>query len=78
MSKNDDYTTGNLLDHLYHRNYYQLISIDLSRQINATIPEQINSEGKLEEGNGATMFSSKKNNKKTILKFSLDSLIVTE
>ena len=30
MSRNNDYTTGNLLDYLYHRNYYKLISIDLS------------------------------------------------
>ena len=30
MSKNDDYTTGNLLDYLYHQNYYKRIGIDLS------------------------------------------------
>ena len=30
MSRNNDYTTGNLLGYLYHRNYYKLISIDLS------------------------------------------------
>ena len=28
MSKNDDYTTGNLLDYLYHQKYYQLIGIE--------------------------------------------------
>ena len=27
MSRNDDYTTGNLLDYLYHQNYYKLIGI---------------------------------------------------
>ena len=32
MSENDDYTTGSLLDYLYHQNYYKLIGIDLSRQ----------------------------------------------
>ena len=31
MSRNHDYTTGNLLDCLYHRKYYKLIGIDLSR-----------------------------------------------
>ena len=31
MSKNDDYTTGSLLDYLYHQNYYKLVGIDLSR-----------------------------------------------
>ena len=55
MSKNDDYTTGNLLDYLYHQSYYKLIGIDLSRQINTSIPQQINFKGKLEGDDGATM-----------------------
>ena len=38
MSRNNDYTTGNLLDYLYHQNYYKLIGIDLSRQTNTSIP----------------------------------------
>ena len=58
MSRNDDYTTGNLLDYLYHQKYYKLIGIDLSRQTNtSSIPQQINFIGKLEEDDGATMFS---------------------
>ena len=44
MSKNGDYTTGNLLDYLYHQNYYKLIGIDLSRQTNANIPKKLSSE----------------------------------
>ena len=32
IAKSDDYTTGNLLDYLYHQKYYKLIGIDLSRQ----------------------------------------------
>ena len=32
MFKNDDYITGNLLDYLYHQNYYKIIGADLSRQ----------------------------------------------
>ena len=28
----NDYTTGNLLDYLYHQKYYKRIGIDLSRQ----------------------------------------------
>ena len=55
MSKNDDLTTGNLLDYLYHQSYYKLIGIDLSRQINTSIPQQINFKGKLEGDDGATM-----------------------
>ena len=39
ISRNDDYTTGNVLDCLYHQNYYRLIGIDLSRQTNTNIPQ---------------------------------------
>ena len=42
MSRNNDYTTGNLLDYLYNQNYYKRIDIDLSRQTNMIIPQQIN------------------------------------
>ena len=31
MSRNDDYTTWDLLDFSYHQNYYKPIGIDLSR-----------------------------------------------
>ena len=34
MSRNNDNTTGNLLDYLYHQKYYKLIGIDLPRQAN--------------------------------------------
>ena len=56
MSKNDDYTTGNVLDYLYHQINYEFIGIDLSRETNASIPHEINFIGKLEEDDGATMF----------------------
>ena len=49
MSRNNDYTTENLLDYLYHQKYYKLIGIDLSRQKNASIPQQINFVGKLKQ-----------------------------
>ena len=78
MSRNDDYTTGNLLDYLYHQNYYRLIGIDLSRQTNTNIPQQVNFIGKLEEDDGATMFFIAEKQQKTIPNFSLNSLIVIE
>ena len=78
MSKGDHYTTGNLLGYLYYQNYYKLIGIDLSRQTNMNIPQQINFTGKLEEDDGAVMFFIAEKQQKTILNFSLDSLIVTE
>ena len=46
MTKNDDYTTGNLLDFSYHQNYYKLIGINSSRQTNTSIPQKINFVGK--------------------------------
>ena len=59
MSKNSDYTTGNLLDYEYFSIHYRLIAIDLSKQIELENPDlkpQINFIGKLEENNGTTMF----------------------
>ena len=56
MSKNDDYTTENLLDYLHHQKYYKLIGIDLSRQKNTSIPQQISFTGNLEEDDGAAIF----------------------
>ena len=32
MTRNNDSSTGKLLNYLYHQNYYKLIGIDLSRQ----------------------------------------------
>ena len=55
MSLDNDYTTGNLLDYLYHQKHYKLIAIDLSRQTNTAISQQINFMGKLEEDGGVTM-----------------------
>ena len=78
ISRNNDYTTGNLLDHLYHQNYCNLIGIDLSRQTNTSILQKISFTGKLEEDNGATMFFIAEKQQKTILNSTLDSLIVTE
>ena len=77
MLNNDDYITGKLLDYLYYQKYYKLTGIDLSRQTNTNISQQINFIGKLEEDNGATMFFIAEKQQKTILNFSLDSLIVT-
>ena len=59
MSKNNNYTTVNLLDYEYFSNHYKLITIGLSKQIeleNPDLKQQINFIGKLEEDNGATMF----------------------
>ena len=58
MTKNNNYTTGNLLDHEYFKDHYKLTAIDLSNQIeleNPDLKQQMNFIGRLEENN-ATMF----------------------
>ena len=55
MLRNDDYTSGKLLNFPYHQNYYKLIDTDLSRQTNTRIPQQINFIGNLEEEDGEVM-----------------------
>ena len=57
MSRNNDYTTGNLLDFAYFKKNYRLITIDLSMQTKLKDPQQINFIDKLEnQANGATVF----------------------
>ena len=57
ISKNNNYTTGNLLDYEYFSKHYKLIAIDLSKQIkleNPNLKQQINFIGKIED-DGAIM-----------------------
>lgn len=56
MLRNDDYTTWNLSNYLHHQNYYELITIDLSRYTYTTIHHQISFVETLEEDNDAAMF----------------------
>ena len=52
MSKNNDYTTGNLLGYEFFSKHYKLIVIDLSKQTeleNPGLKQQINFIGRLEE-----------------------------
>ena len=73
MSRKVGYTTRNLLNFLHHKKYCNIIGIDVSRQTNISIPQQINLAGKLVEDDSATLKSSK-----NYSKLFLDSLIVTE
>ena len=78
MSRNDDNTTGNLLDYLYHEKYYKLIDVALLRQTNTSVLQQINFVGKLEEVVATTMLFIIEKQPEKMLSFSLDSLIVAE
>ena len=69
MSRNNVYTTVNLSDYLYHQKYYKVIGIDLSRQTNTIISQQINFTKKLEEDDGAKIFIIAEKQWKTILNY---------
>ena len=57
MSRNNDYTTGNLLDFAYFKEHYRLIAIDLSKKTKLKDPQQINFIDKLEnQVQGAKIF----------------------
>ena len=72
ISRNNEYTTGNLLDYDYFKKYYKLIAIDLSKQQvlqeNEDLIQQINFIEKLEEAANVFITIEKKEN--TILEFS--------
>ena len=78
MNKNNDYTTGNLLDYEYFKDHYKLIAIDLSKQIeleNPDLKQQINFTGRLEENN-VTMFFIIEKKEETTFDFSQNSVVV--
>ena len=71
ISKNSEYTTGNLLDYDYFKKYYKLIAIDLSKQQvleNKDLIQQINFIGRLEEAPDIFIITEKK--EETVLEFS--------
>ena len=72
ISRNNEYTAGNLLDYDYFKKYYKLIAIDLSKrqvlQENEDLIQQINFIGRLEEAANVFIIIEKKEN--TILEFS--------
>ena len=77
ISKNNDYTTGNLLDYEYFKDHYKLIAINLSKQTeleNTDLKQQINFIGWLEED--ATMFFIIEKKEETTFVFSQNSLTV--
>ena len=78
MSRNNDYTTGKLLDYEYFKDHYELIGIDLSKQIELENPDskqQINFIESLEKD--ATMFFIiEKTKEETTFDFSQNSVIV--
>ena len=72
ISRNNEYTTSNLLDYDNFNKYYKLIAIDLSKQQvlqeNEDLIQQINFIGRSEEASNVFIIIEKKEN--TILEFS--------
>ena len=78
MSKNNNYTTGNLLDYKYFPKHCKLIAIDLSKQIESENPDlnqQINFTGKLEDNGATIIFIIEKSDEKPF-NFSQDSVSI--
>ena len=73
MRRNNDHTTGNVLDYEYFPKQYKLIAtIDLSKQIeleNPDLKQQINFIERLERNEGATMFFIIQKTEKTTFEF---------
>ena len=77
MSRNNDYTTGNLLDFAYFKENYRLVAVDLSKQTISKNLQQINFIGKLEiQYYGATTFFIIKKSEETTFEFSQISVNV--
>ena len=72
ISRNNEYTTGNLLDYDYFKKYYNLIVIDLSKQQvlqeNEDLIQQVNFIGRLTEA--ANVFITIEKKEHTILELS--------
>ena len=72
ISRNNEYTTGNLLDYDFFKRYYKLIAVDLSKQQvlqeNEDLIQQINFIGRLEQAANIFIIIEKKEN--TISEFS--------
>ena len=73
ISRNNEYTSGNLLDYDYFKKYYKLITIDLSKQYvlqeNEDLIQQINFIGRLEEAANVFIIIEKKYHSRIFSKF---------
>ena len=79
MGRNNNYTTGNLLDYEYFSKHYKLIAADSSKQIELESPDlkqQINFIGRLERNEGATMFFIIEKSEETTFEFKQNAATV--
>ena len=71
MSRNNNYTTGNLLDYAYFSKHYKLIELE-----DSDLKQQINFIGKLKKEEGATIFFIFEKKLETTFDFSRNSVTV--
>ena len=70
MSKDNDHTSGNLLDFAYFRKKYRVITINLSQHTKLKFPQEINFIGSFEgQTHGATMFFVIEKSEETTFEF---------
>ena len=69
MSRNNDYTTGNLLDFAYFKKNYKLIAIDLSKETKLKDPQQFSFIGRILAIREATMFFIIEKSEETTFEF---------
>ena len=75
VNRNNDYTTGNLLDFACFKENFRLIAIDLSKQTISNHPQQINFIGKFEnQVNGEKVFFITEKSEETTFEFLQNSV----
>ena len=73
MGRNNDYTTGSLLDYEYFSKHYKLIAVDFSKQVeleNPDLKQQINFIERLKRDKFAAMFCIIEKSEETTFEFS--------
>ena len=79
MGRNNDYTTGNLLDYKYFLRHYRLIAIDLSKQTelkNPDLKQQTNVIGRRDTDNETEMSFIIEKSEETTFEFSQNAVTV--
>ena len=74
MGQGDDYTTGCLLDHIYFKDYYKMIAVDLSKQqgldADPKAIQQINFTANLDRAGNTRFYFILEEAKETVFEFS--------
>ena len=74
VGKGNDCTNGCLLDYIYFKNYYKIITIDLSKQqaldVDPKAIQQINFTAKLDRAGNTKIYFTLEEAKETVFEFS--------